>query len=89
MKIQIISGEKEQNIILPTRLLLNHFTAKIAEKKLALAVQKDGYSFHTEELSQDALPEIFRELNRMKRKYGQWELVEVISADGDCVRVVL
>ncbi len=29
------------------------------------------------------------ELRRMKRKYGRYELVEIISADGETVRITL
>lgn len=84
MKIQIRSGEHSFTIPLPTNLvfskgavrLANHFGRKYAEDAM-------------KDISPEAMDAICAELRRIKKARGSWELVDVKSAGGESVRIVL
>ena len=84
MKIHICSEGRDMKIVLPTNLVFSSFVANLGNtlgRKYAGDAMKD--------ISSDELGRLFRELRRIKRKYGAWELVEVNSADGERVQIIL
>ncbi|NMB43002.1 MAG: hypothetical protein GX995_02580 [Clostridiales bacterium] len=84
MKIKIISKEKNINLNLPTRLLFNGLTARIAAKAI-----NDNVDTNNLELTSKDMKRLFDELNRIKRKYPDLVLVDVESASGEIVKIKL
>ena len=82
MKIHVTGGDHDLNLTLPTRLLLNRHVVK-------LVCKSDKFGAKLEEIPEETLTRLLEELNRIKKKYGTWELVEVISADGEIVKITL
>lgn len=84
MKIRIKKGAYHLRIYLPTRLLFNKTTARLANtfgRAYALDTMKN--------IPPQALESLCAELSRMKKQYGEWELVNVESASGEIVEVIL
>ena len=71
------------SLILPTRMLFSKglikFGLRIGRK----------YSDQVPPLAPEAIDALCDEIKRIKRKHGSWKLVEVQSADGDDVRIIL
>ena len=84
MRIQVKSEDSNINLVLPTNLifskgtvwLANHFGRKYAG---------DAMKY----IPPEAMEKLFAELRRTKRRYGRWPLVEVHSADGSDVEIIL
>lgn len=84
MKIQIRDHEKRFTLILPTGLIFSRpvqYLANHTARKYAPEAMKG--------ISPEALDALFTELRRIKKIHGSWELVEVDSADGEYVKIVL
>lgn len=84
MKIRIKSDDVNLNLVLPTRLLIGKTVVKIANslgRKYAADALKD--------ISPETLEILCAELRRVKKKYGAWDLVDIESADGDIVKIIL
>ena len=81
MKI-IVSHETGHgiNLRLPTGLLLNSLTAKI----VCGFLNDNGVSIPRSQMNV-----LFHELERYRKKHPDWKLVEVDSADGEHVEVVI
>ena len=97
MKIQVKSDGHNISIPIPTGLIFSKPSVwlylKLARKYTSYT--KD-YIPENMEISVDALPTrlpdeavyaICAEIMRIKRQYGSWELVHVISSDGDEVHI--
>ena len=84
MKIQINSDGHNLRIVLPTRLVFSRVTARIAG-----AVGSKYASDALEGIPPEAMDVLFAELRRIKKQYGTWELVNIDSADGDKVTIIL
>lgn len=84
MRIQIKDGEHNINIVFPTWLLCNNFTVRIVIGVIRRYVHDELCNLPPEKLAA-----LFAELRRIKAKYGRWELVDVYSADGEIVKVIL
>ncbi|MFA7673152.1 MAG: hypothetical protein WCY62_04785 [Clostridia bacterium] len=87
MRIQIHSDSKNINLVLPSWMVFSDLTAAIAAKvirKHDKDEKDDGYLPSRRDLCR-----IMRELRKYKRKYGHLDLVDVQSADGDIVKIVL
>ena len=84
MRIQVKDGENNIHIAFPTWLLCNRFTAKSGIWVLQRYVPSELH-----DLSPEKLSALFAELRRIKAKYGRWELVDVHSADGEIIKVIL
>lgn len=80
MKVQIRKGDHEQVIHLPTKMLLNKFVLRMAFKNRKTNLNG---------ISAEAADVILAELEKVKAKYGSWDLVEVDSADGEKVTITL
>ena len=84
MRIQIRNSEHNINLLLPTWLVFGRLTAKVTVFALRY--------YTTDELSglsPEKLTALFAELRRIKAIHGRWELVDVRSADGGIVKVIL
>lgn len=84
MKVRVEDQERSYTIPLPTRLLFSSGSAWL--------IQHTGLKFlgnDTKELPPEAMKVLFAELRRIKKQYGDWELVEVHSASGQRVTVSL
>ena len=75
-------GEKPKKfrIILPTSLIFNRFTAGFAAKE----AEKNGAK-----ISKKQMIDLFKSVKKYKRRHKDWTLVEMISSNGDEVRVKL
>ena len=82
MRIQVSDGERNIRFWLPTNLVFSRLTALIGSA--ATNKYTPEYRLTTEQI--DAL---FAEFRRVKKKYGSWDLVDVQSADGHVVNVIL
>ena len=65
-------------IPIPTGLFCNRLTAGIAAKAMA----QNGMTITPEQMVK-----LFRVIRQVKRRHPDWVLVEVTSANGDCVYV--
>lgn len=84
MKIKIRSDEHKFTLLLPTGLMFSRATVWMINKlgrKYAGDALKD--------IPPEALDRLFAEFRRIKRRHRRWELVDVESADGDVVKVIL
>lgn len=82
MKVQIREGERDFTLSLPTRMIFNRFVIRKVFKSAKLG-QK------AQQLSPGAVDALIAELNRIRKTHGAWELVEVKSANGEIVKVIL
>ena len=71
---------KKFRIILPTSLIFNRFTAGFAVKE----AEENGVK-----ITKDQMIDLFKAVKKYKRSHKDWTLVEVISSNGDEVRVKL
>ena len=84
MRIRVKSENTSINLVLPTNWIFNKGTVWLA--------RRFGVKYAAESMKNvppEALDRLFRELRRIKRTRGRWELVEVRSADGDEVQITL
>lgn len=82
MKIQVTGSDRDLNLTIPTRLIFSRFAIRLALKNGRQGEEREKIPPETEK-------RIVAELNRIKDKYGSWELVEVQSADGEIVKITL
>jgi len=86
MRIYISSPrEKTINLRFPTRLVFNKLTAIIGAKAMNKHIQTDEKL----NISSHDMKRFFKELIRMKKKYPDLYLVDVESADGDVIKIIL
>jgi hypothetical protein len=85
MKITIQSpNEKTIRLGFPTRMIFNRFTAKIGAASIRKYVSTEDT-----DISSDDLKRLMKEINRIKSKYPDLELVNVESSDGEKVTIRL
>ena len=86
MRIKVKSEEKNIRIFLPRCLIFNGLVATIGAAYL-----KKERQTHKDipNIPASALRRLFREILRAKRRHKGWNVVEVVSADGDDVVVRL
>lgn len=83
MKIRIRSEEQKFTIVLPTRML---FSKTIL--KFCLRIGK-RYSVDMPDFPPEMVDALCDEIRRIKKKHGAWELVNIQSADGESVQIIL
>lgn len=84
MKISISGKQRNLDLSIPNRLIFNGITVRIA----CAAANKEIMDADAK-ISPAAMNTLFSEMNRMKKKYGTWNLVEVESTDGEKIRITL
>ena len=84
MKIQIQNGEKDLVIPIPDFLLSPKLIPWLAEKFGRKAAPEV-----LEQIPPEVLEYLFRELRSIKKKHGSWELVDIQSANGDKIHIIL
>ena len=83
MKIRVKSDDVNLNLVLPTRLLIGKTVVKLAN------TIGRRYTDALNDIPPETLEILCAELRRIKKKYGSWELVDVESAEGDIVQIIL
>ncbi len=84
MKIQITEGDRNRSIMLPTHMLFS----KTVLRLICISGRFCGADALAG-ISPKAMDAIFRELRRTKERYGDWELVDVESREGEKVKIIL
>lgn len=84
MRIRIKSEEHNINLVFPTRLLVGKTAVRIANR-----IGRRYAAEVIEKLPPEALEAICAELRRVKDVYGKWDLVDIQSADGDEIKIIL
>ena len=84
MRIRAHSGDYRINLLLPTNLIFSDLMATLGG---IVGTKYAGVAM--DHVSPQQLRKLFRELRKIKRKYGSWELVDIQSSEGDIVKVVL
>ena len=84
MRIRLHADGRNINLVLPTRMLFSKGSVRLM--KFSARFIPDGTM---EKIPMESLDVIFAELRRIKKKYGTWELVNVDSADGQKIEIIL
>ena len=87
MKIDITTDEGKHFFLwFPTRLLLNRLTVAIG----VAYVNKSKRDYGVPKLSYSLVMPLVKEIHRQRRIQGKkWTLVDVVSSDGEAVKIVL
>ncbi len=88
MRIYVKSpGSRTINLVLPTRLILNNITATIGTKQVNRYINKSTQEeIH---LSTTEVRKFIKLVHQLKKKYPDWCIVDVESADGEVVKIKL
>ena len=84
MRIRVVSQNHNINLVLPTRLIFSPGLVRFG-----LKIAKRFAPKEMENIPIESAVVICRELIKIKKKYGRYELVEVHSADGEHVSIIL
>ena len=84
MRIKVISKDRHLNLVLPTRLVFSPVLVRFG-----LRIAQKYASKGTEQISPESVAQLCAEVCKIKKQYGSYELVEVQSADGEVVSIVL
>lgn len=87
MKIDITTDEGKRIFLwFPTRLILNRLTVAIG----VAYVNKSDRDFGTPKLGYSQVMPLVKEIHRQRRLWGgKWTLVDVVSSDGEKVKIIL
>lgn len=87
MKIDITTDEGKRIFLwFPTRLLLNRLTVAIG----VAYINKSKHDYGIPKLSYSLVMPLVKEIHRQRRIQGRkWTLVDVVSADGERVKITL
>ncbi len=77
-------GKKVFKFVFPNKLIFNRLTAAIT----AIAIEKHN-NLDILNLELSGWRRLFKEINRIKRKFPHLELVDVETHDGDKVKITL
>ena len=100
MKIYVESPERSFTIPVPTGLIFNSATVRMLQHKWNKSKGKDHgadddfvmFDFSTrdgKEIPPKDMKRLFAEIRRIKKRYGNWELLNVQAADGQRIRITL
>ena len=82
MKIRIRDENHDFAFSIPTRLIFSRFLLRAALKSKP-ATDSLG------SIPPEAAEKLLEELAHVRKQYGPWELVSILSADGDHVTITL
>ena len=82
MKIRIRDENHDFAFSIPTRLIFSRFLLRAALKCKPAADSLGS-------IPPEAAEKLLEELARVRKQYGPWELVSILSADGDLVTITL
>lgn len=82
MRISVHGNGQNITLSLPTNLIFSKLVLK-------LVLKNNRHASKLEHLPPHAMDALVGELRRIKKKYGSWELVEVDSANGEHVKIIL
>ncbi len=87
MKIDITTDEGKRIFLwFPTRLLLNRLTVAIG----VAYINKSDRDYGVPKLRYSQVMPLVKEIHRQRRFQGRkWTLVDVVSADGEAVKIIL
>lgn len=80
MRIIVKDKDSHLNIPIPTRLVFNGLTARVA----CAALKKQGVP-----ITQRQMARLMKEWRRFRRRYPKWTLVEVEGHEGEHVKIEL
>lgn len=83
MKIRVRSDEHNLTMVLPTALIFSKGLLKFG-----LRVGRK-YSSEVPDIPPEIIDALCAEIRRIKKKHGSWELVNVQSADGEHVQIMI
>ena len=83
MRIRVHSGKGDLSLVLPTRMIFSKTLVKFGIR------MGKRYSDNVPDLPPAAIDALCDEIHRIKKQYGSWKLVELHSADGDTVTIIL
>ena len=83
MRIRIKTDDTNLNLVFPTNLLIGKTVVKIAN------TIGRRYTDALEGIPPEGLERLCAELRRIKKQRGAWELVDIESAEGDIVQIML
>ena len=89
MKIAIKSDTKKLTIRIPSFLLFNPITATLCGSRIIRSIMKDDENENDIRITAKDARKLFREINRARRKYKDWYIVDVIDEDGESVKIKL
>lgn len=84
MRILVKDDEHTIRLWLPTALIFSSLTAEIAAHCMRKYVKDPRVN-----LTSRQLRALFAEMRRIRHRHGSWELVDVQSADGEKVKIIL
>ena len=84
MRILLRRNNRGILLMLPTRLVFGRYGIRMA-CRLAGKYAPEAMR----QVPVEALEAICLEIGRIRRKYGRWNLVEVITADGEYISITL
>ena len=84
MRIRVKTGSTNIGLWIPTGLFLNRGTIWLAD-----TVGRHYAGDAMEGIPPEAMSAMVKELQRVKKKYGSWTLVEVKTSDGGDIAITL
>ena len=84
MRVRIKSEGHNLNFVIPTRWIFGKTAVRIAN-----TLGRQYASHAMKDISPQALEMLCAELCRIKDIHGKWELVDIESAGGDIVKIIL
>ena len=84
MRIKVISGEHRINLVLPTRMIFSPTLVRFG-----LGIARKYAPKELEHIPPESVAVLCKELCRVKKKYGKYELVDIQSANGELINIVL
>ena len=84
MKIHIKSGKHNLLLYIPTGLIFSKTVARLG-CKYGLRYAGDAIK----DISPEAMEALFAEFRSIKKKHHCWELVDIESANGEIVKIIL
>lgn len=89
MKIAIKSDTKKLTIRIPSFLLFNPITATLCGSRIIRSIMKDDENENDIRITAKDARKLFREINRARRKYKDWYIVDIVDKDGESVKIKL